>query len=68
MRSAQASMTVRARSGLSDEKLASWSLVKQTTSQRPCAGTCSNMPCAVPAPPSAWDENEGKRFSKTTTS
>ena len=67
MRSAQASITVRTRCGERVAKLASWSLVKQTTSVRPSAGRCSKgaEPGASSRATGAYD---GKRFSMTTTS
>jgi len=83
VRSTQTSTTVRARDTDKDEKLASWSLVKQTTSQRPSAGAwASSGFIAVPAvavgavdpsvmaPAADGDPpaNDGNRFSKTTTS
>jgi len=70
VRSAQASITVRARRGSSEAKEASWSEVKLTTSHRPMPSLVVNSgsPSMSPASPTAVTVKDGNRFSKTTTS
>ncbi len=70
VRSAQASITVRARRGSREANEESWSAVKQTTSHRPMPGREGNRasPSMSPGWPTAVIVNEGNRFSKTTTS
>ena len=60
-------ITVNSRAGVSAANDASWSGVKQTTSQRPVPGR-SSAGSASGSCGAADIANDGKRFSKTTTS
>jgi hypothetical protein len=71
VRSTHASMTSRTRFGGSWPNDESWSLVKQTTSQRPTPRSRRNKdpPGSTVSGTSGTDwANDGNRFSKTTTS
>ncbi len=70
VRSAHTSMTVRIRSTGSCVNDESWSLVKQTTSQRPLAGRCghSGVPSTYGSVSGTDRDSDGNRFSNTTTS
>src|ERR1700754_2646854 len=70
VRSAQASITVRARDADSEPKEPWASEEKTTTSVRPDARRTghSGSPSIVGGASVARGENDGKRFSKTTTS
>jgi hypothetical protein len=68
VRSASASTTVRARRGESCAKDVSWSLVKQTTSQRPTPGAEWNGNSSTIISVVASVVSDGKRFSNTATS
>ena len=69
VRSAHASMTVRACSGESRLNAPSCWLVKHTTSQRPAAGAERNGGSSTVGTVCAeFSENAGKRFSNTATS
>jgi hypothetical protein len=68
VRSAHASMTVRALDRVCVPKEPSCSGLKQTTSQRPKEGAVRSRPMpAMSASPSSGPK-EGERFSKTATS
>ncbi len=76
VRSAHASMTVRARERLIEPKAPSRAGLKHTTSQRPNAGAVRPRPMPSRCAGSAAGEpgagspgpNEGERFSNTATS
>src|SRR5699024_3556306 len=70
VRSAHAASTVSTRRGLSSANELSCSLVKHTTSHRPLPGATGTSPASstVSGVSSSFPENEGNRFSKTTTS
>src|SRR3954453_15702660 len=70
VRSAHASITVRARDTGNDPNEPEFSDEKQTTSVRPNAGRTGHnvSPSSSPSVPSTRGENDGKRFSNTTTS
>src|SRR3954469_16885727 len=70
VRSAHASITVRARDGVNDPKKPSRSEEKTTTSVRPEAGRTGHngSPSTSPGSPPIRGENDGNRFSNTTTS
>ena len=53
-------------SDFNDEKVAVWSLVKQTTSHRSWPGSISNATAEVAT--ASVPANDGNRFWKTTTS
>jgi hypothetical protein len=69
VRSASASITVRTRDGGNAPNEVLWSLVKQTTSQRPTPGRTGTMSVIwVTSPGWIRSENDGNWFSNTTTS